>query len=100
MLSLKKVPVADSAHVPNCKNQTTSLLPISDERLTTLETKSKKRKDELHLNLKKLDASQRLLLRTHGNCLNTYISETHIARYFKNVSKDEGEPSIKLANSQ
>ena len=85
----------ESLHVPNCKNQTTNLLPISDERLATLETKSKKRKDELHLHLKKLDANQRPLLRAHVNCLYTYISETHIARYLKKLSQDEGEPSVK-----
>ena len=41
----------------------------------------------MHLHLKRLDVSQRQLLRAHVNCLNTYISETHIARYLKNCRK-------------
>ena len=39
----------------NCHRQTSKFLPLSDDRLATIEAKSKKRHDTLHLKLSKMD---------------------------------------------
>ena len=73
---------ANSEHVPECENQTSKLSTISDKKLQTVEAKCKKREDEeLCGYLRALGAERRILLRVHSNCLATYTSETHIARY-------------------
>ena len=50
--------------------------------------KSRKRKDDIHLKLLELSSPALKNLRTHGNCISTYTSETHIKRYMKKKEKD------------
>ena len=67
-------------------------MPPSDDRQATIEAKSYKRHDTLHLKLSKMDGDAEKSLFAHLNCVSTFTSETHIARYLKALDKRDDEP--------
>ena len=83
----------DSEHC-NCVGGSEKLKILSDARLTTIEEKSKKRKDDLHKQFKSLPATT--VLKAHEACTSRYTSEYHIQKYLnrKRREKLENEPVL------
>ena len=77
----------DSQHCI-CSGSADGLKNISEARLQTINLKSRKRKDDLHLRLLELSPPALKKLKTHDNCISTYTSETRIKRYLRKKEKE------------
>ena len=79
----------NSEHVNNCDNNQSRLIKISEQRLSTIIKKSKRRKDVLHLSLENISVEEKSNLKCHENCISTYTSDIHIARFLNKIRKND-----------
>ena len=83
--------------INTCEVQTRNgvcLDTVTKTRLKTIISKSKKRKDTLHVDLAELSPTEKAKLVCHRTCVTTYTSMIHIRRAAKAKAKTN-EPEVK-----